>query len=61
MMIQMGLQDTLFDIEGVRCEAKKAASYYNSLGVGELFEYVEHDGGNVFDNESVSQFLKKHL
>lgn len=61
MMIQMGLQDTLFDIEGVRREAKKAARYYNSLGVGELFEYVEHDGGHVFDNESIFQFLKKHL
>ena len=61
LMIQMGSEDTLFDIEGVRREVKKAADHYNKLGVGELFEYVEHGAGHVFENESIFQFLKKYL
>jgi dienelactone hydrolase len=61
LMIQMGAEDTLFDIDGVRREAKKAGVYYEKLGVGELFEYSEHDGGHVFENESIFQFFKKHL
>ena len=61
LMIQMGIEDTLFDLEGVRREAKKAAGYYEKLGVGELFEYSEHPGGHVFENESIFQFFKKHL
>jgi len=61
MMIQMGAEDTLFDIEGVCREAKKAAAYYEELGVGDLFEYSEHAGGHVFENESIFQFFRKHL
>jgi hypothetical protein len=61
LMIQMGSKDTLFDIEGVRREEKKAADHYNNLGVGELFEYVEHGSGHVFENESIFQFFKLHL
>ncbi|MEE9460495.1 MAG: hypothetical protein V3V53_01585 [Bacteroidales bacterium] len=60
-MIQMGAEDTLFDLEGVRREAKKAAGYYEKLGIGELFEYSEHDGGHVFENESIFRFFEKHL
>jgi dienelactone hydrolase len=61
LMIQMGREDTLFDLEGVRREAAKAAAYYEKLGVGELFEYSEHPGGHVFENESIFEFLDKHL
>ncbi len=61
LMIQMGAEDTLFDLEGVRREAKKAAAYYEKLGVGDLFEYSEHAGGHVFENESIFHFFKKHL
>lgn len=61
LMIQMGAEDTLFDLEGVRREAKKAAVYYEKLGIGDLYEYSEHAGGHVFENESIFQFFKKHL
>ena len=61
LMIQMGREDTLFDLEGVRREAEKAAAYYEKLGVGDLFEYSEHPGGHVFENESIFQFFDKHL
>ncbi len=61
LMIQMGAEDTLFDLEGVRREAKKAAAYYEKLGIGDLYEYSEHAGGHVFENETIFQFFKKHL
>ena len=61
LMIQMGTRDTLFDLESVGREVKKAAEIYNRLGVGELFEYSEHPGGHVFENESIFAFFKKHL
>ena len=61
LMIQMGVEDTLFDLEGVRVEAEKAAGYYEKLGVGEMFEYSEHPGGHVFENESIFTFFKTHL
>ena len=61
LMIQMGKEDTLFDMEGVRREAEKAAAYYEKLGIEELFEYSEHPGGHVFENESIFRFFKKHL
>jgi dienelactone hydrolase len=61
LMIQMGAEDTLFDLEGVRREAKRAAVHYEKLGIGDLFEYSEHSGGHVFENESIFQFFEKHL
>ncbi len=61
LMIQMGAEDTLFDLEGVRREAKKAAVYYEKLGVGDLFEYSEHSGGHVFENESIFRFFEEYL
>jgi dienelactone hydrolase len=61
LMVQMGAEDTLFDLEGVRREAKKAAVYYEKLGIGDLYEYSEHAGGHVFENESIFQFFQKYL
>jgi len=61
LMIQMGMEDTLLDLEGVRREAKKAAANYEKLGIGKLFKYSEHSGGHVFENESIFNFFKIHL
>jgi len=61
MMIQMGVEDPLFNLEGVRREVKKATGYYEKLGAGNLLEYSEHPGGHVFEIESIFNFFKKHL
>ena len=61
VMIQMGEKDTLFDLEGARREAKKAASYYKRLGIEDSFEFSVHLGGHVFEIESIFRFLDKHL
>jgi len=61
VMIQMGEKDTLFDLEGARREAKKAASFYKKLGIEDSFEFSVHPGGHVFEIESIFRFLDKHL
>lgn len=61
VMIQMGQKDTLFDLEGARREAKKAASFYKRLGIEDSFEFSVHPGGHVFEIESIFTFLDKHL
>jgi dienelactone hydrolase len=61
LMIQMGVEDTLFDMDAARKEADKASVYYKKLGAGDLFEYSEHPGGHVFENESIFNFFEKHL
>lgn len=61
VMIQMGEKDSLFDLEGARREAKKAASYYEKLGIEDSFEFSVHPGGHVFEIESIFRFLDKHL
>ena len=60
-MIQMGEKDTLFDLEGARREAKKAAKYYEKLGIEDSFEFSVHPGGHVFEIESIFRFIDKHL
>ena len=61
MMIQMGEKDTLFDLEGARREAKKAARHYEKLGIADSFEFSVHPGGHVFEIASIFRFLDKHL
>lgn len=61
VMIQMGEKDTLFDLDGARREAGKAASFYRKLGIEDRFEFSVHPGGHVFEVESIFNFLDKHL
>jgi len=61
IMIQMGEKDTLFDLEGARREAKKAARHYEKLDIADSFEFSVHPGGHVFEIESIFRFLDKHL
>ena len=61
VMIQMGEKDTLFDLEGARSEAEKAARHYEKLGIADSFEFSVHPGGHVFEIKSIFSFLDKHL
>lgn len=61
VMIQMGEKDTLFDLEGARREAKKAARHYERLGIADSFEFSVHPGGHVFEIESIFSFFDKNL
>jgi dienelactone hydrolase len=60
-MVQLGENDTLFDMEGARKEAARSAVYYEKLGIRHKFEFDTHPGGHEFENESIFRFFQKHL
>lgn len=60
-MIQMGENDTLFDMERSRKEAERAALFYKKLGIPDRLVFNSHPGGHEFENESIFKFFEKHL
>lgn len=60
-MVQLGENDTLFDMEGAKREAKRASTFYEKLGIADRFEFNTHSVGHEFENESIFRFFKAHL
>jgi predicted esterase len=60
-MVQLGEKDGLFDMDGARNEAKRAAQFYERLGVGDRFIFNTHPDGHEFENESIFRFFDKYL
>ena len=48
-------------MEAARREAERAASYYQKLGISELFVFSEHPAAHEFDIPDVFNFFDKHL
>ncbi|MFA5058567.1 MAG: alpha/beta fold hydrolase, partial [Opitutaceae bacterium] len=48
LLIQVGIRDELFPIEGARQEAPAAAAYYERLHVADRFQFVEFPGTHEF-------------
>jgi len=61
LQIQVADKDELFPVEGARREAPSAARYYQELGCGANFEYVEFEGTHEFFGPAAWQFLDKFL
>ena len=61
LMVQMGINDPVIQIEGARKEKPRAALHYQKLGIPEKFEFFEHSGGHEFHLESLFEFFKKNL
>ena len=60
-LVQLGKNDTLFDLDGAKTEAERAASFYEKLGISEKFVFHVHDGGHEFENERIFDFFDKYL
>lgn len=60
-LVQLGENDTLFDLEGARIEAEKAEALYKKLGIADKFIFDVHAGGHEFENESILNFFDKYL
>ena len=60
-MVQMGENDKLFDMQGSLIEAKRAASFYEKLGIGEKFLFDVHPGGHEYEIESIFGFFDRYL
>ena len=62
LCIEVGKQDSLFDVSYAQPEAQKVARFYERLGVPERFLYKEHEGGHELDkSDDGIQFLAKYL
>lgn len=60
-MVQIGEKDELFDLKGAAIEAKRAAFFYEKLGIGDRFLFKLHPGGHEYEIESIFDFFEKYL
>jgi hypothetical protein len=60
-MIEVGIQDKLFNIDGARRETLRAQQCYKKLGIEDSYQYVEHSGGHEFRADKGYDFLDKYL
>jgi len=61
LMIEVGIQDELFEVDGAREEAPKARAYWDKLGIADRFAFVEFDGGHEFDGATAFEFAARFL
>ena len=60
--VEVGKADELFHVRHARPEARRLEAVYERLGIGERFEYEEHDGGHELDKSDKGiDFLCRHL
>ena len=61
LMIEVGVKDDLFAIDGARAEFVRARRFWDGLGLGERFVMEEFDGGHEFRGDGAYEFVKKYL
>lgn len=61
LLIEAGTQDQLFPIEGARRAAPEAARFYDQLGVGDRFRFLEFAARHDFNGAAAMDFIDKHL
>lgn len=60
-LVQLGEKDGLFDMDGARAEAERAAQFYEKLNIGDRFEFMTHDAGHEYEIASIFNFFDKYL
>jgi len=60
-LVQLGEKDGLFDMDGARAEAERAAQFYEKLNIGDRFEFMTHDAGHEYDIAGIFKFFDKYL
>ncbi len=61
LMIEVGIRDELFGIQGARSQVMRASTHWERLGLGDRFVYVESAGGHEFCGEKVFDFVKRFI
>lgn len=59
-IIEAGVHDELFPIEGARSESRRAAEIYQKLGIGDRFRYIEFEGTHEFNLAEVIRLLQEN-
>lgn len=60
-MLQLGRADTVISLKEAQPEVKRAADYYEKLGVADRFSFHIHEEGHVYDTEAILDFIDRHL
>ena len=60
-MIEVGVNDSLFPIEGARRENERAELFYAKLRLDEKYKFVAHSGGHEFRADDGYEFLDRYL
>lgn len=60
-LLQLGKADTVISLKEAEPEVKRAADYYEKLGVKDRFVFDIHDGGHVYEATTVLDFFDRHL
>jgi len=61
-LIEVGTNDTLFDVKHAGKQARQVAARYRTLGIADRFRYSEFDGGHELDTTDANiDFLCRHV
>jgi len=61
-LIEVGTNDTLFDVKHAGKQARQVAARYRTLGIADRFRYSEFDGGHELDTADANiDFLCRHV
>ncbi|MCL4690985.1 MAG: acetylxylan esterase [Candidatus Hydrogenedentes bacterium] len=60
-LIEVGVKDELFTIDGARAEAERAKVYWEKLGVPERFVFEAFDGVHEFKGDQAYDFVRPFL
>lgn len=60
-MIQLGENDSLFNLEEAHRESERASLFYEKLGISDRYEFNIHPAGHEFDIPSIFRFFDKYL
>lgn len=61
LMIEVGIRDELFTIDGARQAAPAARAHYEHLGIADRFHFIEFDGGHEFRGDTAYDFMHAAL
>ncbi len=61
LMVEVGINDELFAIEGAKAVAPAAQAHYDRLSLSDRFQFVPFEGGHEFRGDTAYEFLKQHV
>jgi hypothetical protein len=61
LMVEVGINDELFSIDGARATAPAAQAHYERLGIPERFQFVPFEGAHEFRGDTAYEFLNEHV
>ncbi|MBX7256565.1 MAG: S9 family peptidase [Candidatus Hydrogenedentes bacterium] len=61
LMVEVGINDELFAVEGARAEYQRARRFWDGLNLSDRFVMAEFDGGHEFRGDGAFEFVKRYV